>query len=117
MEMAIWVEEKHKVTSYRKPSLGSIKTRTYSMYRKSSSAATSYNYGLPHSPQPSRNWGSNSPESQALAQSPKSVTQGSKIMGEVRRLIDGNCNINELKGSAIDVMINGSWDTNARIAS
>lgn len=88
MEMAVRVEEKHRVANFRKQNLGSIKTGSYSGYGKGSSSVAPSSYGGSYSSQPARSWGSNSPESQASLQSPKSVTQGSKIVGEIRRLTD-----------------------------
>lgn len=59
MELAIKVEEKQRVANYRRQSLGSIKTGTYSSFSKSTATVAPYSFGPANSHQAPRNWGSN----------------------------------------------------------
>lgn len=63
MELAVLMEEKHRVSSYKKSGLGTIKTGSYSMFSKGTSMANPYNLGHPTSPHVTRSWGARSPES------------------------------------------------------
>lgn len=98
MELAVRVEEKQRVANGRKQGFGSIRTGSYSIYSKNSTPITPYSYGPSHSPTQNRQGGPHFPESQGSVQSPKSVSQITKAVGEVRRLTEKELQEKRAKG-------------------
>lgn len=98
MELAVRVEEKLRVSGYRRNGVASVKTGTLSTYSKGAFTVNPYAFGPPNSPPISRNWGSQSPESQASVQSPKSIATTTHTVGEIRRLTEKELQEKRAKG-------------------
>lgn len=98
MEMAVKVEEKHRMVAAKKTGLGSIKTGGFSGYSKAPSTMSGYSFGNPTSPPFSRNWGSRSPESQVSVQSQGSTASTGNSGGEVKRLTEKELQEKRAKG-------------------
>lgn len=95
MELAIRVEEKHKVSTLRKSSMSSIKTGGFSMYSKGPSMVSSYSFGNPTSPPVSRSWGARSPDSQA---SIISTAASTPVSNDVKRMTEKELQEKRAKG-------------------
>lgn len=98
MELAVQVEEKHKVISYKKLGLSSIKTGSYSGYSKGASTVSPSSAYVSASPPNSRSWGTHSPESQASVRSTMSTVSTAQTGGDVKRLTDKELQEKRAKG-------------------
>lgn len=98
MELAVRVEEKQRVASYKKTGLGSIKTGGYSVYSKGSLVVSPYSLGMPTSPPLSRSWGARSPESQASVRTAASTVTTAHSGGDIKRLTEKELQDKRAKG-------------------
>ncbi|XP_063944151.1 uncharacterized protein LOC135150826 isoform X1 [Daucus carota subsp. sativus] len=98
MELAVRIEEKQRVASFRKPNLSLVKTGTFSSYTKGSSTVAPLSLSSPSTPGTSRSWGPASPESQGSVQSPQHSVLSTKRSGDVRRLTDKELQEKRAKG-------------------
>lgn len=97
IEQPVRVEEKLKVTGYRKSGLSTIKIGALSLYSSGGSTVQPYASGFPTSPPVSRARSSLSSSTQASVQSPKTVTT-TNTTEEVKRLIKRELQEKRAKG-------------------
>lgn len=113
MEQAVRVEEKLKISSYRRTGLSSIKTGTFSMSGSGVSAVPPYSGFNSTSPTMSKAWSSRSSVTQASVSSPKPAAMATTV-GEIKRLTERE--LQEKRAKGLCYRCDAKWVTGHRCA-